>query len=382
MSGYVYNLIVTNVWDASFLSQILGLIGVFSLFILPASLVILPAARWSIQTPGWQRKSRPIQIVFLSAGTILAVAMYLTRSLWEHLVFIPDGWFMPLLLWIVPSYLLSFNTGLLMGQRAYWSMGFVSAIPQIGRPLLLAIALLLGMSGSPMVALWVLVAAVWLGTVYGSVRIAQLHHRQESAVSLPVSLGATGMSSLVVNIWLTWDIAVAYLVLEPEQMAVYSIVSSLGKMPFYLASHVANMGINESAVKGIKVFKVNFLILLIGIVCSLGAVICGDFLMGMFKVSTDISVFIWYLIANTVLAMVYFIIGIEAQSGRHMWISTGVCAAVWTAYSLARKPDLNELIIALFVALLLSLVLTIALVRGVQRLDVIRLLKNKQDVKQ
>ena len=355
LSGYVFNLLISRLWDVLTLGGIIGVLGAVAFLGLPATLMILPVAQWSIRSAAWRKKLPQYQLATFLAGLLLLGLLLLLEPLWAQRIAVPPDWRLPLYLWLLPAYLFAFNTGVFLGRRAYWMMGIVSGIPQIGKPVLLSLGFLWEpLTHTSASALWIAAAAQWAGTLIGAAGVYRIRQTDVNR-DLPASLWATGWVSVATHAWITWDSAVAYMVLSAGGLSVYGVVSTLGKTPFYLANHVSNIGISEEGWGMNRKRATQWMIVGVGLLVAIGFLAIGPFLMRLFGLTRGLPALLVYTLANTILALIYFNTGADAQEGKHTWYPVGLSLAAWTLWAAAARPDETEFMFGIGLFLLLAL---------------------------
>lgn len=355
VSGYVFNALVARTWGAPLLGGLLATVGALAVVGLPASLITLPSGRWAAQTAGWRARLPVLQGIALLVGLSIALVIWLASKSAAVEIHVPDRhWWLPLIVWMVPLYLGSFNHGVLLGRRAYDALAAVVAVPGIGKLAILAADLGLG-GRVPASSVWAIAIAGWLATILGVILVYRSGEPSDRVVPF-VGLWASGWVTAVTQAWTSWDVAVAGIILPGPQLAIYAVVATVGKVPYHLTTLITNVGIGETGWgKGWR-NGVRLLIVAIGVATLMGVAAMGRWLIVFFGLQGGMAALLVYVVVSTMLALAFFETGCDAQVGRHTWWPLAAALVVWTMWAIGRHPTVLSLIAGLGVSLLAAVV--------------------------
>ncbi len=367
LAAYVFNIIVGRMWGASLLGHMLGIIGFASVLILPASFLTFPVARWAAQTMDWRRRLPIFQAAMLAPGTVTAAVVWLFHSYLGNVLHIPSqSWWVPIVLFLAPSYVGLVNLGVLMGRRAYGSMGAIAIVPTLGKLIFLVIGLWMGSIEGARDALWAMVLAGWVGALLGTF-LTYVAGDPTDRVVPSGTVWALAWTGIAVRAWLDWDVVIASAILSAGNIALYAAAATIGKIPFHLTSLVANTGIGEEGWGRQKRNGFRIVIILVGLATVVIILLGGHLVLALFRLSSGKAALIGYLTANTLLALAYYEVGADAQEGRHTWLPLAFGLVLWSVIAELSRPGAIGLAAELVSVLLVSygVIMVVRIVPGV-----------------
>lgn len=334
ISGYVFNVEVAQLWSPIELGHVLGLVGAFSISFLPSSIIVLPIAKWASQTRHNRLRLLMVAGLFFAVGGAQASVMELLRPwllVWLHVP--PDLSLTPLLVWTVPTYVNAFFGGLMLGRRSYYAMVIFSAIPSVGKTILVYVMLHYFHRQAPGTALWAISVTAWIALIFGALIFLRL---KLTEVTSQGSLWSSLWTAMTFQMWTQWDSVVANSVLSSRNLAVYAVIATVGRIPLHLSSVLVRIGISESVwseVPSRRFFVRNLvLIALIGIVSILACSFGGHLIFLEFGLrQSHIGLLIIFCLTMTILSASFLLAGSAGQRGRHEWYSFVTALLVWTA---------------------------------------------------
>lgn len=361
LSGYAFNVWVARAWGPIELGRLLGVLGAVGVAGVPATLLVLPVSRWAAQTRGWFQRLLFIQVGSLGLGLVVAATVWwLRRDLGTWLHVSDPSWWLPLCLWLVPTYLASVSVGVLMGRRAYISMGIVASVPSVAKLVALA-ALVVAFRSGPVGALWAVAISVIAQAISALIVTGVTQHSRDLVADSIVSVWPGGWVNATATTWMMWDTAVAAAVLRGQGLSTYAAAATIGRIPFHLTRSATNMGVSESGWSSGSRRETRFIIAGTGALSILLSQLAGHWVLTLMQVTSATNTLTLYLAANTILAAAVFEVAADAQEGLHTWWPLAVGLVVWTAYSLTVRPGPLELVAALGVALAASLLTSMRL---------------------
>lgn len=313
LSSYLFSLLVDRAYGADVLAHVLRLFSATSAITLPSALVLLPVAAWASHAPALRRRLPALQAAALSLGA----ASFGLFALFDRQV--PAAWLGGLgLLAMFSSYLLYLGGGVLCGRGAFIAFGAVTALPTVGRLVLLVGVLAL--HGSVAGALW----GTGLAAVAAAAVATVLSYRVPvPAAASPAEPGATWASALValaVTAWLSSDIVFGSVGLAPGAASLFAVIALLGKTPYWLAQPLATKAIAQESLGTGRGSAMAWEIFAIGLSSLAGGIVLGRFVLSVMQVpASGLLSLLAYFAGSTLLARAYVGAGSAAQHGRHQW---------------------------------------------------------------
>jgi len=312
MSSYVFSLLVDRAFGAAVLAHVLRLVSASSAVTLPSALVLLPVAAWATHTAHIRPRLPWLQVVALVLGAASFAAMALPA------LHVPPAWLPGLgLLAAGSSYLLYLGSGVLCGRGAFIGYGVVTAMPTVGRVLVLAGVL--AAHGTVVEAMW----GVGLAAFAASALATILSYRMpEGSGDRPVA-GATWASAFValsVTAWLSCDIFFGSVGVGPASASLFAVIALLGKTPYWLAQPLATKAIAEQGLGRGGGASMSWEIFAIGGAGIVGGAVLGPTVLHLMQVPrSGLLSLLLYFAGSTLLCRAYVSAGSAAQRGQHQW---------------------------------------------------------------
>ena len=313
LASYLFSLLVDRAFGSLVLAHLLRLISATSAITLPSALLLLPVAAWAGHAPALKRRLPALQVGALLLGAASLAAFAIVD---RH---VPSAWLWGLgLLAMFSSYPLYLGAGVLCGRGAFIPYGVVTALPTVGRLIILAVVLALGGGVAP--AVWGLGLSAVAATALATVLPYAVTAPPAATPAAPGATWASAFVALAVTAWLSSDIVFGSVGLAPAAASLFAIIALLGKTPFWLAQPLATKAIAQQSLGTGGGTAMAWEIFAIGLAAVAGGLVLGRFVLHVMQVPVSgLAALLVYFAGSTLLARAYVSAGSAAQHGRHQW---------------------------------------------------------------
>lgn len=357
ISGFVFNGLVARIWSPLTLGYVLSAIGLFSAIGIVANMLVLPVARWSAQTPHWNKNVGRRTGLLLAVGMMAGILILLIGRL--TLPTIPVGWLITLAMWAVPTPLLAMNTGILLGRRDYKGTTLIASWPAIFRPILLYTMVVLGFHDA-IDAILSTTLSQWMASILSIYAIKSREHSNTRDEIPSQSLWISGWVSLSAGLWINLTVVIAQIALSRHALAIFAVCAMLAKIPYHLSTFVRHIDITESNWTTTSLTPSRILIVGLGSIMSLTFYLLSPSINGYFHIHAPPTILIPAGLAMTVIAWIYLETGLDAQKNLHTWWPLAVGWIVWIGLALLTR-SLTAMVDTQLAITLLSLAASLGL---------------------